>query len=42
MVIRKGKRMADDEQDAEAEKALDDARKAQVLIEALPCPSTPR
>ena len=28
--------MADDEQDAEAEKALDDARKAQVLIEALP------
>ena len=36
MVIRKGKRMADDEQDAEAEKALDDARKAQVLIEALP------
>ena len=36
MVIRKGKRMADDEQEAEAEKALDDARKAQVLIEALP------
>ena len=28
--------MADDEQEAEAEKALDDARKAQVLIEALP------
>ena len=28
--------MADDEQNAEAEKALDDARKAQVLIEALP------
>ncbi len=28
--------MADDEQKAEAEKALDDARKAQVLIEALP------
>ena len=28
--------MADDEQDAEVEKALDDARKAQVLIEALP------
>ena len=28
--------MADDEQDAEAETALDDARKAQVLIEALP------
>ena len=36
MVIGKGKRMADDEQEAEAEKALDDARKAQVLIEALP------
>lgn len=28
--------MADDEQEAEAEKALDDARKAQVPIEALP------
>lgn len=34
--MRKGKRMADGEQEAEAERFLDDVSKAQVLIEALP------
>lgn len=34
--MRKGKRMADGEQEAEAERALDDVSKARVLIEALP------